>query len=185
VDGGAGKLLERSACWPMCGGLADWQSDGGDGGWFLPPTEEVRENGYCMELGIVCGGGNIGDGIGDGIKAVDNGVGWCDGQDSEVMMTEVNSVGDAEGLGFGINDMMAAVLLEADADAESVRAAEVPGAVRGWLIVGDDGAAEWEERGGIVVEGAIEVFPCGHAWRDGGWRRLSVSSVCGRRRSQR
>jgi hypothetical protein len=34
--------------------------------------------------------------------------------------------------------------------------------------VGDDRAAEWEERGGIVVEGTIEVFPGGHAWCDGG-----------------
>ena len=73
VDGGGGKLLERSACWPMCGGLADWWSDGGDGARFLPPTEEVRESGYCMEMGVAGGGGSIGDGIGDGVKAVDNG----------------------------------------------------------------------------------------------------------------
>ncbi len=33
--------------------------------------------------------------------------------------------------------------------------------------MGDDGAAEWYERGGIVVEGAIEVFPGRYAWRDG------------------
>ena len=63
---------------------------------------------------------------------------------------------------------MAAVMLKGDADVESVRAAEVPGAASGWLIVGDDGAAKWEERGGIVVEGAIEVFPGRHAWCDGG-----------------
>jgi hypothetical protein len=55
-----------------------------------------------------------------------------------------------------------------DTNVESVRAAEVPGVASGWLIMGDDGAAAWEERGGIVVEGAIEVFPGGHAWRDGG-----------------
>ncbi len=83
-------------------------------------------------------------------------------------MTEVDSVGDAEGLGFGINDVMAVVMLKGVADVESVRAAEVPGAASGWLIVGDDRAAEWEERGGIVVKGAIEVFPGGHAWGDGG-----------------
>jgi hypothetical protein len=83
-------------------------------------------------------------------------------------MTEVDSVGDAEGLGFGINDAMAVVMLKGDTDVESVRAAEVPGAASGWLIVGDDRAAKWEERGCIVVEGAIEVFPGGHAWRDGG-----------------
>ncbi len=79
MDGGGGKLLERSACWPMCGGgMEDWRSFGN---WFLPPTEEVPESGYCMELGIACGGGSIGDGIGDSIKAVDNGVGWCDSRD--------------------------------------------------------------------------------------------------------
>ncbi len=58
-------------------------------------------------------------------------------------MTEVDSVGDAEGLGFDINDTMAAVMREGDASEESVRATEVPGAVSGWLIVGDDGAAKW------------------------------------------
>jgi hypothetical protein len=84
-----------------------------------------------MELGITCGGESIGDGIGDGIKAVDNGVGWCDGRDGEVVMTEVNRVRDAEGLGFGINDAMAAVMLQGDTNVESVRAAEVPGAASG------------------------------------------------------
>jgi hypothetical protein len=168
VDGGGGKLLERSACWPMCGGLADWRSDGDDGACFLSPTEEVAESGYCMELGIACGGGSIGDGIGDGVKAVDNGIGWCDGWDGEVVMTEADSVGDAEGLCFGINEAMAVVILKGNANVESVRAAEVPGAASGWLIAGDDVAAKWEERGGIVVEGAIKVFPGGHAWRDKG-----------------
>jgi hypothetical protein len=168
VDGGGGKLLERSGCWPMCGGLEDWQSDSGDGAWFLPLSEKVAESGYCMELGVACGGGSIGDGIGDGVKAVDNGVGWCDSRDGEVVMAEVDSVRDVEGLGFGIDDAMAAVMLKGDANVESVRAAEVPGAASGWLIVGDDWAAKWEERGGIVVEGAIEVFPGRHACRDGG-----------------
>ncbi len=56
-----------------------------------------------------------------------------------------------------------------DANVESIRAVEVPGGTSGWLIVGDDRAAKWEERSGIVVEGAmIEVFPGGHAWCDGG-----------------
>jgi hypothetical protein len=114
----------------MCGGLAEWRSYGGDGAWFLPLTEKVTDSGNYMELGITCGGGSIEDGIGDGIKAVDNGVGWCDGWDGEVVMTEVDSVGDAEGLGFGIDDMMAAVL-QGDANVESGRAMEVPGAASG------------------------------------------------------
>jgi hypothetical protein len=126
--------LERSACWPMCGGLADWWSDSGDGAWFLPLTEEIAESGYCMELGIGCGGGSIVDGVGDGVMAVDNGVGWCDGWDGEVVMTKVDSIGDTEGLGFGINDVLAAVMVKGTADVESVRAAEVPGAASGSLL---------------------------------------------------
>jgi hypothetical protein len=79
VDGGGGMLLERSAWWPMCsGGMEGWRSSGV---WFLPPTEEVPEGRDCMSLGMACGGGSIGDGVGDGVKAVDNGVGWCDGWD--------------------------------------------------------------------------------------------------------
>ncbi len=44
---------------------------------------------------------------------------------------------------FGINDAMEGVMLEGDANVESIRAVEVPGAASGWLILGDDGAAEW------------------------------------------
>jgi hypothetical protein len=51
-------------------------------------------------------------------------------------MMEVDSVGDTEGLGFGIDDMMATVMLQGDANVESIRAAEVPGAASSWLIVG-------------------------------------------------
>jgi hypothetical protein len=72
-------------------------------------------------------------------------------------VTEVDCVGDAKGLGFGIDDAMAAVMLKGDANIESVRAVEVPGAAVGWLVVDNDGAAKWQERGGIVVKGAIEV----------------------------
>jgi hypothetical protein len=115
VDGGGEKLMERSACWPMCGGMEERWSDSGNGALFLPPTEEVAESGYCMELGIASGGGSIGDGIGDGIEAVDNCVSWCDGWDGEVVMMEVDCVRDVEGLGFGINDAMAAVILNRDA----------------------------------------------------------------------
>jgi hypothetical protein len=89
-----------------------WWYDSGNGAWFLPPTEEVAESGDCMVLGLASGGGSIGDGVGDDIKAVDNGVGWCDIRDGEVVMTEVNCVGDSEGLGFGIDDTMAEVMLK-------------------------------------------------------------------------
>jgi hypothetical protein len=179
VDGGSGgiaslscwggeRLLERSACWPKCGSMEVWQSPSGNDAWFLPSTEEVTESRDCMEPGIAGGGGSIGDGVGDGIKAVDNCVGWYDGRHGKVVVMEVDCVRDAEGLGYGIDDLMAVVMLEGDANIKFIRAAEVQGAAGGWLVVDEFGAAEWQERGGIVVEEAIEVCLGWHAWCDGG-----------------
>jgi hypothetical protein len=136
-----------------------WRSGCGKGAWLLSPTEKVAESGHCVKLVIAGGGESIGDGVGDGIKAVDNVVDWCNSWDGEIVVMKVDCVGDAEGLGFGIDDAMAAVMLEGDTKVESVRAVEVPGAVDGWLVVGDDEAAEWQERGGIIVEGLIDVCP--------------------------
>jgi hypothetical protein len=89
-----------------------WSSGSGNGMLFLLPTEDVAESGDCLELGIAGVGGSIGDGIGDGIKAVDNSVGWCDSRDGEIVVTKVDCVEDAEGLGFGIGDAMAVVMLK-------------------------------------------------------------------------
>jgi hypothetical protein len=155
VDGGSGGfarlshwgcewLLGWSACWPVCSSKEVWRSGSGNGAWLFPPTEEVAESGDSVELGVIGGGGSIGDGIGDGIEAVDNGVSWCDSQDGEIVVTEVDCVGGGEGLGFGINDAMAVVMLEGDANVKSIKAAEVPGAVGGWLVVDDEGAAKWQ-----------------------------------------
>jgi hypothetical protein len=138
VDGGSGgfaslshwgeeRLLERSACWPKCGSIEVWQSVSGNAALFIPPIEEVAESGDCVELGVAGGGGSIGDGVVDGV--IDNCVGWCDGQNGEIVMMEVNCVGDAEGFGFGIDDARAAVMLKGDANVESIRAMEVPGLV--------------------------------------------------------
>ncbi len=113
--------------------------------WLFPSAEEVMESGDSIELGVAGGGGSIGDGVRDGIKAVDNDVGWCDRWDGEIVVTEVNCVGDAkvEGLGFRINDAIASVMLKGYANIESVRAMEVPGAASDWLVMDDDKAAEW------------------------------------------
>jgi hypothetical protein len=51
-----------------------------------------------VQLCIACGGEIINDGIRDGVKAVENGVGWCDSPDGKIVVREVNCVGDAEGL---------------------------------------------------------------------------------------
>ncbi len=128
---GEERLLERNACWPKCSSGEVWQSGVGYWAWFLPLTEEVAENGDCVELGVAGSGGSIVDGVGDGTKAVDNSVSWCDSRDGEVVVMEVDCVGDAEGLGVGINDAMAAVMLKRDANVESIGASEVSGVTGG------------------------------------------------------
>ncbi len=116
-----------------------------------------------MELGIAGSGGSFVDGVGYGVMAVDNCVGWCDSWDGEVVVTEVDCVVNVEGLGFGIDDAMAAVMLEGDVNVESVGVAEVPGAAGGWLVVDDDRAAKWQEMGDIVV--CVCVFlASGYNW---------------------
>jgi hypothetical protein len=62
---------------------------------------------------------------------VDNGVGWCDSWDGKIVVMEVDCVGDVEGLCFGADDAMAAVVLEGDANVETVGAVEVPGVAGG------------------------------------------------------
>ncbi len=44
--------------------------------------------------------------------------------------------------------------------------------------MGGDRAAKWEARGGIVVEEAIEVFPGGHSWCDGGLAEEVECQLC-------
>ncbi len=44
--------------------------------------------------------------------------------------------------------------------------------------MGDDRVAKWEERGSIVVEGAIKVFPGGHVWCDGGLTEEVECQLC-------
>ncbi len=57
---------------------------------------------------IAGGGRSVGDGIGDGIQAVDDGVGGCDSGDGEVMVAKINCVRNVEGFGLGVDDAVAA-----------------------------------------------------------------------------
>ena len=59
-------------------------------------------------------------------------------------------------------------MFEGDAHVEAVRAAEVPGVACRRFGVNDDRAAKWQEGGGIIIKGAIEVLPGRHARRDKG-----------------
>jgi hypothetical protein len=119
-------------------------------------------------LRIAGGGRSVGDGIGDGVQVVDNGVGGCDCWDGEVMVTKINCVWNVEGFDLGVNDPVAAIVFEGDAHVETVWAVEVPGAACRRIVVNDDRAAGWLDGGGVVIKEAIEVLPGRHAKCDGG-----------------
>ncbi len=59
------------------------------------------------------------------------GIGWCDSWNGESVVTEIDCVKDVEGLCLGVDEAMGAVVFEGDANLESVRAMEVPGAAGG------------------------------------------------------
>ena len=51
---------------------------------------------------------------------------WCDRWLSQVRVTELDGVDDADSLGCGIYDLVASVVVEGRSDAEPVTGAEVP-----------------------------------------------------------
>ncbi len=69
---------------------------------------------------IAGGGRSVGDSIGDGVQAVDDGVGGCYSWDGEVVVAEVNCVRNVESFGLGVNDAESAIVFEGDADIETV-----------------------------------------------------------------
>ena len=53
-----------------------------------------------MKLCVAGGGRSVGDGIGDGVQAVDDGVSGCYSWDGEVVVAEVNCVRNGESFGL-------------------------------------------------------------------------------------
>ena len=51
---------------------------------------------------------------------MDDGVSGCHGWDGEVVVAEVNCVGDAESFGLCVDDTVAAIVFEGDANVETV-----------------------------------------------------------------
>ena len=50
-------------------------------------------------------------------------------------------------------------MFECGSNFEPAVAAEVPSFADAWFVVDDDGSSNWSQRGGIRVEGAVEVLP--------------------------
>ena len=102
------------------------------------------------------------------MEGVEEAILVCDGWMHKVAMAEFNSVRDKEGFGGGVDDLKAAVVFQGGADVEAVAGAEGPGGVGGGIVVYEYASSDGAEGGGVEVEGAIEVFPCGCEGGKGG-----------------
>ena len=63
--------------------------------------------------------------------------------------------------------METALVFQVGAGVEAVAGADGPGGAGGGLVVYEYAASNGAEGGGVKVEGAIEVFPCGCEEGDG------------------
>ena len=108
------------------------------------------------------------DGTCEEIEVMDNEIFRCEDRLDQVIMPELDGVGEEEHFGGAIDNMEAAEVMEGRADVESMAAAEVPGFTGAWFVVDDDATAGSPNEGGVLVERAIEVVPGVHVGSEGG-----------------
>ena len=137
-------------------------------GWLFPVLEEVAELADGLNLFIYSGGGGFLQGAGEEVKGVEEAICVSVGWFREVVMAELNGVGDKGRFFGGVDDLEAAVVLQGGADVEAVAGAEGPGGADERLVVDKYAASDGAEGGGVEVEGFIEVLPIGSDGGDGG-----------------
>ena len=91
----------------------------------------------------------------------------------KLVMAELNSVKEKERFCGSVDDLEAAVVFQGGADVEAVAGAEGPGGAGGVLVVYEYTASDGDKRGGVEVEGAIELLPCGCERGNGGLAEVS------------
>ena len=74
-------------------------------------------------------------------------------------MVELEGVADADSLGGGIYNFVAAAVVDIRANAEPVMGAELPWLACSGFVVYGEFSADWSERCGVVVDGTVVVFP--------------------------
>ena len=91
------------------------------------------------------------DGTREELEVMDNEIFRCEDRLDQVIMPELDGVGEEEHFGGAIDNMEAAEVMEVRADVESMAAAEVPGLTGAWFIVDGDSTAGRPNGGGVVV----------------------------------
>ena len=86
-------------------------------------------------------GGGVLDCTGEEVEGVDNAVAFADCGFGEVLVQELNGVGEQKCFGGAIDDVEAVVIFECGSNVEPAAAAEVPRFADAWFGVDDDGAS--------------------------------------------
>ena len=74
-------------------------------------------------------------------------------------MVELDDVSDADSLGGGIYNFLAALVVEVRDDAEPITGTEVPLLACSGFVLDGEKAFYGAERCGVVVDGTVVVFP--------------------------
>ena len=75
-------------------------------------------------------------------------------------MVEIDGVANTYSIGGGINNCVAAVVVEGRANSESIPCAEVPGIAWSGFVVDGDFVSDWAKRCGVLVTRNVVIFPC-------------------------
>ena len=97
------------------------------------------------------GGGGVLDYTGEEVEGLDDAVAFAECGFGEVLVQELDGVGEQECLVGAINDVEAAVMFECGFNVEPTAASEVPGFADALFVVDDEGASSRSHRGGIKV----------------------------------
>ena len=91
------------------------------------------------------------DGTCEEIEVMDNEIFRCEDSLDQVIMPELDGVGEEDHFGGAIDNMEATEVMEGRADFESMAAAEVPGLTGAWFVVDGDSTSGRPNWGGVVV----------------------------------
>jgi hypothetical protein len=124
-----------------------------------PLVEDVTKGCDGLELSITGDGRCILKSTGEMVEAMYDAVRRSDSGLSDGVVADFDRVWNDDGLSFGVDGFLAAVVFERHTGAEAMFATKIPWFAGTRFFVDDDWASKRNNGSGVIVEGAIEVLP--------------------------
>ena len=133
-----------------------WGSGSGCGGnlwlgWSFPVLEKVAELADGLNFFIYSSSGGFLEVTGQEVKGVDEAICVSGGWLQEVVIAELNDVGDKGGFCGSVDNLEAVVVLQVGADVKAVTGVEGPGGSGRGLVVDEYVVSDGAEGGGVEV----------------------------------